>query len=545
MESSDKLLCHYNYIRRLAESRCSSVQDAEDLISETFLAAYTYISDGGAIEYPKTWLANTLIHKYNSMLRKKYSTPAMVDLSAAENFPSEEDEVFAFSEEAEKVRAEILYLSRITRDVIIRYYYNGYSVADIARQLGIPQGTVKSRLSAGREKIKKGFMAMNETKNNIPGRLYVSTSGRQGPRMEPVCYVADDLIAQNLLVLAYDKPLTILELAKAIGIPTVYIEPIVRKLTDAELMAKTDGGKYYTDFIIYKPEDDLRKFNAQKEFTEKRFDRFWKIISDEVSRLHSLDFVMKMNSRQQTKLERYVILKALQRFQIKLSDEKSDEYPKRRDGGAWTASGYYYPYGHDDDEAKEKNIYVVNGGHRSEGGPCDYKGACFLQLLEFDTTLWDNPCRHGVCGTEVYFNEIRKLLWCIYRDIPIEESGISNTMIESVPSLIKETGLIVREDGKLKVDIPTVTRSEFKEIEAIVSKCFEELKDELGEEYIAYLHGNMMAIPKHLKGIKDMYRYLPSTTYILMMIVREAYEKGLHLAGVDYCCPPVVFVYDK
>lgn len=545
MESRDDLFQHYNYIRRLAESKCSSADDAEDLVSETFLAAYTYLSRGGVIEFPKTWLAGTLLHKYNSMLRKRYHSPVIVDYSAAENIPSEDEEDLDSSGEAEKVRLEILYLSKLTREVIIRHYYNGYSVTDIARQLRIPEGTVKSRLSAGREKIKKGFIAMNQAKNNIPGTLWVTASGSQGPHMEPMCYTEGDLIAQNLLSIAYEKPMMTVELADAIGIPTVYIEPIVQKLTDAELMAETKSGKHYTDFIIYKPENFLGKFNAQKEFTEKHFDRFWKILSEEVTNLRSLDFAAGMNPRQKTKLERYVILKALQRFQIKLSDPKSNEYPKRRDGGAWIASGYYHPGGYDSSKDDTASAYIINGGHRSDGGACDYRGAHFLQLLEFDTTLWDNPCRYGICGTEVYFNEIRKLLWCVYRSIPPESSGIGNTMLESIPALVEKTGLLAHENGVLKVDIPVITRTDFKEVDAIVNRCFEKLKIDLGEEYAEYLRGNMMDIPPHLKGIQDVHRYLPSTTYIVMMIVREAYEKGLHLAGVDYCCPPVVLVYEE
>lgn len=543
MEQNDRLLEHYNYIRRLAESRCSSIEDAEDLISETFLEAYACISRGGCIEHPKTWLSNTLMHKLGSLLRKKYSSPTTVGLDAAEDIPDDSDADFDSFEEAEKVRREINYLSRLTREVIIYYYYNNKSIADIARQLRIPEGTVKSRLSAGREKIKKGFTDMNETKNNLPGRLYVWTDGSQGPKNEPVCYIEGDLIVQNLLALAYDKPLTIPELAAAIGIPTVYIEPIVNKLVNAELMVKTDGGKVYTDFLILHPSDYTGRFKAQKEFTEKRFDRFWNIVSDGVNKLRSLDFVKKLNERQQTKLERYLVLNSLQQFELRLCSGSINKPPKRRDGGTWTACGSYTPAGYiESEEEKAEREYQIWGGHRTDGGACDYNGAKFMQLVEFDTTLWDNPCRYHVCGFDLYFKEIRKLLWCIYKKLPIETSGIPSALLEKIPDLIAKTGLLVREDGELKVDIPVVTPEEYRRVKEITAECFEQLKSELGSEYTEYLRGNMVDIPKHLKGIPDGYRYRPLTENIVMLIVMEAYEKGLHLAGVDYCCPPVVFI---
>ena len=167
-----ELLRYYDDIRRLAESKCASTQDAEDLVSETFLAAYSYLQRGGTIEHPKTWLCHTFYHKLNSALRRKYSGMVTVGLDAVEELAEEEEE--DRSEEAAEVRRELLYLSRTTREVLIRYYYNGSSVADIAAQLNIPEGTVKSRLSAGREKIKKGLTHMTNQKYHIPGFLNVS-----------------------------------------------------------------------------------------------------------------------------------------------------------------------------------------------------------------------------------------------------------------------------------------------------------------------------------------------------------------------------------
>lgn len=540
----DQLLEYYDYIRRFAESKCSSYEDAEDLVSETFLDALAYLRRGGVIEYPKTWLANTFMHKFNSMLRKRYSQPPTVDIFEADNIAADEgdDELI---EEAERVRREINYLSKTTREVMIRYYYNGQTISDIAYHMGLPSGTVKSRLSAGREKIKEGFTQMNEARNNIPGTLNLSISGSEGLHGEPMSCVEDDLIAQNLLISAYERPLTAVELANALGIPTVYIEPIIRKLTNAELMVETDGKRYYTDFIIYRPEDLIRHFPAQQKFIKERFDRIWNILSNRLNELDQLDFVREMNVHSRTKLERYFLLCALQRFQLRLSDNSTYRHPNRRDGGSWTASGYYTPSGYQSEELDRVKEYSVIGGHRTDGGECDHFDAKFLQMVEFDTTLWDNPHRFAVCGYELYFNEIRKLLWCIYKKLPVENSGISSAMIEKLPDLIKCTGLIIREDGELKVDIPIVEREDFKRISSLIEKCFDELKSELGGEYAEYLKGNMLSLPKHLKGVSDMYRYLPATECIVMLVIREAYERGLHLADVDYCCPPVVLIYEE
>lgn len=540
----DDLLQYYDYIRRLSESKCSSKEDAEDLISDTFLAAYSYLYRGGKIEFPKTWLANTLMHKYNSMLRKKYNKPVIVDYDTLDMIASDEDE-YESTEEASIVRKEILYLSKTTREVLIRFYYNGYSVSKIASQLNISEGTVKSRLSAGRDKIKKGLTDMAEKKNNIPGNLNVSWSGSLGPKNEPICLTENDLIAQNLLILAYEKPLSMTELADAIGIPTVYIEPIVEKLTNGELMVKTTGGKYYTDFIIYKKNDELDRFDAQLKFVDERFDRFWRIVSDTIAKIDSLEFCKALNVRQLRKLERYAALRMLQNFQIVLSGYQNKIRPKRRDGGKWIALGWHTPSGYYDERERIATEYTIRGGHRTNGGICDYNGAKFLQLCEFDTTLWDNPARFWLCEFDTYFKEINKLLWCIYKKIPIESAGISNTMIESIDKLISSAGLLTRENGDLCVDIPVMTREVYSEIGKIVNDGFDRLSIELGEEYKAFLKDKILKVPKHLTEIEENYKYLPATQYIVMAVIRKAYDKGLHLSDVDYCCPPVVLVYEE
>ena len=540
----DDLLAYYDDIRRLSEAKCATREDAEDLLSETFLAAYSLLHRGGNIEHPKTWLANTLMHKYHSTLRKKYRQPTIIEYDTLEQLAAEEDD-FDRTEEAAQVRKKLLYLSQTTREVLIRFYYNGYSVSEIATQLGIAEGTVKSRLSAGREKIKKGLADMVEKKYNIPSRLSLSWSGSDGPNHQPVSLVEDDLIAQNLLIIAYDKPFSITELAEAIGIPTVYIEPIVTKLTEGELMVKTEGEKYYTDFIIYKPEDELNRFDSQLKFAEDHFESFWSVISQKLSDLNTLQFSQTLNVRQRRKLERYVALRILQKFQLEPTDPQCGTTPKRLDGGAWIALGWAFPAGYDAQKYRQAREYVVSGGHRGDGGACNYCGATFLKLFEFDTPLWDNPYRFGTCGFDVYFKEIRSLLWCIYKDIPFDVGNISNTMIESIDKLINSTGLITRQNGKLEVDIPVMKKETYRQIEAIIHDGYKQLYAKLGENYLKYLQNEMLEIPKHIKSIKPVHRYLPATNYIVMAVIRQAYDRGLHLSDVDYCCPPVVLVYEE
>ncbi len=542
----ENILRYYDYLTRLAESKCNSQSDAEDLVHDTMLAAFAYIHKGGEIEYPKTWLTNTFYHKYNDILRKKYHSPVTVCLDEGIAISYEDDNDYLSSEEASNVRKELNHIANITREVLIRFYYGNQSVSDIANGLNIPEGTVKSRLSAGRSQIKKGLETMEERENYLPGKLWLSYGGGDGQKGEPISLVENDLIAQNLLILAYDKPVTASELSKMIDIPCAYIEPIIKKLVDGELIIKTNGDKYYSDFIIRKPEDFLQKFQPQLDFAHEHFDTIWEIISELSGKLLNLNFVKNMTLHQQTKLDRYAILKALQDFEHFGTDMFSvPEFPARRDGGHWFAQACAIPADCNKEKVNETNQYVISGGHRSTENATQIGKVKALYLFEFDTTLWDSPYRYAFFGgLRNYYKFIHTLLWCIYEKLPIDSTDIPNNVIEYIPRL-EEVGLLCSKNGEIEVDIPVLSKAEYDIIINLINDATKQIKTELGAEYTMFIKGNKTKLPKHLTSVPELFKYIDASKYIVMAVIREAYEKGLHLKNVDYCCPPVVLVYKE
>lgn len=565
MDKND-ILKYYDYLCRLSSSKCDSQESADDMVSETILAALAYISGGGIIEYPKTWLANTLMHKINNELRRKYHMPVIVQLDSASNVASDNsyEDVYLKSDEAAEVRRELTYLAKANREVLIRYYFKNESVDDIARALNIPAGTVKSRLSSGRFQIKKGLEEMEDYTNILPAHLNIAWGGSDGPNGEPSSLVENDLIAQNMLIAAYEKPLKLTEIAKALGVPTAYIEPVAQKLTDGELMVKTDGDRYYTDFILYDPSDKMAAYKPQREFVEKHFDAFWKAMSFVISEIDRLEYSKTLNERQLKKLERYAVLHTLQNFTLCTLSSVAGPMvsPRRKDGGAWTAHGTKFPEGFNFKEYNEITWFTINGGHRTNVNDTDIAGAKSLMLCEFDTFLWDNPSRFWVCGHDAYFEGIAHLLWCIYSNERSSKSdtkdavdyakaanwtgvhrNVKNALIESIPKLEKHTGLIAFSEHGISVDIPVMSDSEYGNICKIVSDGKAMLDSELGGALRDFIKNSAISVPQHLKSVPGLLKYKNSTEFIEMSAVYEAYERKLHLHDVDYCCPPVVLVY--
>jgi len=538
----DKLIEHYDYLHRLAASKCRNPADAQDMVSETILAALAYLHRGGVIEYPKTWLANTLMHKCADLARRRCGAPTVISLDLCDPDGGEDFfEAYLASEEAAAVRRELNYLANITREVLVRHYVRGESVAAIAAALAIPEGTVKSRLDAGRRQVRKGLETMEEKKDYLPGRLHIWNSGASGPKGEPQSLVEGDLIVQNVLMIAYDKPLTAAEVARRIGIPTVYIEPILERLADAELMAKTDGGKYYTDFLIMQAETEPDEYHAGLAFVDEHYP----VLREETVKLiHDVRALnLPFTERQYMKLERFAVLKALQNFQLNTVSEvleSAKNHPKRRDGGTWTAAGIAYPANYREPAwQKEAFNNQICGGHRFSG---DDETEARLRLFEFDTPFWDSPARFGVCGYDVYFHQIHRFLWKLHGGEEVKSGEFAEALLASVDRYC-ELGVLTREGSRLMPGIPVLEHAAFREVDARIAGAYDALRARIGDTYRAWVLSRKKIVPPHL--VSPLWQRYTTNAYIPMVTVRRLHSEGLHMQGVDYCCPPMVLTYEK
>lgn len=88
-------------------------------------------------------------------------------------------------------------------------------------------------------------------------------------------------------------------------------------------------------------------------------------------------------------------------------------------------------------------------------------------------------------------------------------------------------------------------KEEYEEVSVAIGNATEDLKTAIGEDFTNFISDMKTPIPKHLTSVPELFRYHEATSYFVMSIVREAYNKGLHLKNVDYCCPPAVLVYEE
>ena len=527
---------YVEYLFALALHKCGNLHDAEDLTQDTLLAAYQYIRRGGEIANMKYWLTSTLSHKWNDKLRKKYKLPTI----SIDMIPDDvEDDVKVDGPTAEEVRREVAYLAKLQREVIVRHYLQGEKVQSIADELGVPKGTVLSRLSSGREQMRKGFEEMEkyDKQSYRPERLDVSCHGCQGFHDEPWSLVANDMMKQNILIAAYKKPITVVEISKALGIPTAYVETAVNDLLKSELMAKS-GNKVFTDFMITTPEQLLRGLDVEIDLVERNYHVLLKFINEYLDELGALTLVNSLSECKQKKLKYYFILHLFSHA-IYVATQRiipsKEEYPVRPDGGRWIAVGSRYP------EDFDFNNYRF--GKYCYGGERGTYWERFLNSKSIDLKVYDtqpdlNLYQHG--PIEINDDNLAKLLYIISREIPFDNTGFNLMFCEDIPHLIK-CGVLGEDNGKLFVNLPMLTPNEYKLLDEIRSKYMMRLADILEPLLREVFPKLKINIPKHLEGRVAEFRQ-----YSCYAIPMAFVKKAVLLGDFDDkdATPPMVFVVD-
>ena len=130
--------------------------DLEDVVSEVFVKLYRNLHQFRP-EHPfSTWLyrlaANHTVDHLRRARRERGRTEMPVQV--ADDVADARDGLEA-DERARLVRAALVDLSAPYREAIELVYVEGLKVEDAAGRLGVPSGTIKTRLMRGREALRR------------------------------------------------------------------------------------------------------------------------------------------------------------------------------------------------------------------------------------------------------------------------------------------------------------------------------------------------------------------------------------------------------
>lgn len=174
MNELEKMLTeHFSSLERYVKYKINSKHDAEDVIQDVCLTAtvkFTSLKNPSAF---KAWLIGIAAHKCNDYYRRK-----------AKNFNISLDQLPETAlrlgrcgiTERSVVSNTLDALEYKDKQMLYLYYFRDFSQEEIAKQLSIPVGTVKSRLHYARKQFRKHYphksLSKGErTMNKLPDYL--------------------------------------------------------------------------------------------------------------------------------------------------------------------------------------------------------------------------------------------------------------------------------------------------------------------------------------------------------------------------------------
>ena len=148
---------------RVAFSILKTEDEINDAISNTTVIVFEKIKTLKNEEFFKTWLTRILINEcykiYNQNKKLVY-----LDNVNQEKLTYNDQYVDY------EIRNLVKNLDKDLRQIVILYYFEDFSVKEIAKIIRKPEGTVKSRLSRARKELEKSLIKQDEIeRRNING----------------------------------------------------------------------------------------------------------------------------------------------------------------------------------------------------------------------------------------------------------------------------------------------------------------------------------------------------------------------------------------
>ena len=152
---------------RLALSILIDPGEANEATQDTFISALRALHSYREISTFKTWLYTIALNISRSRLRKRKALERLQDTLTAifrvqsQQSPTLEDVIIS-NEEDTALWEALERLGEKHRIPIVLRYYHDLSIAEIAEILNIKEGTVHSRLSIGRERLRSELDSLSK-----------------------------------------------------------------------------------------------------------------------------------------------------------------------------------------------------------------------------------------------------------------------------------------------------------------------------------------------------------------------------------------------
>ena len=489
-----------------ALKRCRSIHDAEDLSQEIAIKAFRAllvrndVADMGKFIW--TVAHNTLSNYYRDTAKSMVGV-SIDEIAHLLADPNSEPDTDGNYDAIHRLTTEIAYLSKLQRRIVIAYYFENRKQADIAKELGIPLGTVKWHLFEAKKELKRGMDTMRNASqlkfNPIKFHSY-GVNGSVGKK-SPDEFFRSTLV-QNICYCVRNTAKTVGEIADDLGVSPVYVETEVELLEEYGFL-QAQNNKYIVNFIISEPTAEL--LTMQNDMYKRAAQMFANDLYDELTSsgiLNDPDILCNqtdapLSSDELPRADRNFILWTLIPYIAAYSGEKlmdkkisfGEAATIRPDGGYYIFHAAVVP---DDMVLPEDYVYMKNWC-----GPL-WNGNGKQLMFQIDSQWSDGPP-----VTERSFpNECDKV-------ITFYNLKDNDTLSKYDYAWLSERGYIKTNgdyDGQLRSawQIVVLTSDEIRDkLLAVGERIKERYRNEFETLKAPYAEAVLKSVPAHLRKIKE------------------------------------------
>jgi len=136
---------------------CRDRSRAEELAQEAFLRVWRGLAHWRRDSSFSTWLFALAANVYRSDLKRFPTVTLPVEEAPEPSRPAMQHHTLAAQQSSDSVRRAVLALPARYREPVILFYFHEMDVAAAARTMGLPEGTLKARLSRARALLRSRF----------------------------------------------------------------------------------------------------------------------------------------------------------------------------------------------------------------------------------------------------------------------------------------------------------------------------------------------------------------------------------------------------
>lgn len=271
-------------------ARTNDSYKAQELCSDIIFALVKAANTDGEITslYSFIWrVARNVYADFSNNHRRYVDTFYDGDADEVLQFVADKEQEDDSDELLTSVYRRIAFLTKAYREVMIMYYIDGLSTAEIAKLQNTSDGAVRQRLFSARQKIKSEVEEMAETYNRplALDKVDYVIWGTGNPAWGDPRTVCSRMFSNHIVWLCHKKPMSASEIAEELNVPTVYVEEELEILAKGEngkygFLRRMENGKYAINFILMDKEV-IEKAHAL--YTEQ-LPKICEIISDYIEK---------------------------------------------------------------------------------------------------------------------------------------------------------------------------------------------------------------------------------------------------------------------